>query len=80
MHPRSQELIKEKGRSNYLPTSEAKDQKERGQEEGGSPPGAPEVCQDTEGMKGRWRRLLGSSAEVRTGSVNQVAQKAGESG
>ena len=65
MHPRSQELIKEKGRSNYLPTSEAKDQKERRQEEGGSPPGAPEVCQDI---------------EVRTGSVNQVARKAGESG
>ena len=47
--------------------------------EGGSPPGAPEVCQDAEGMKGRWRRLLGLLAEVRTGSVNQVARKAGQS-
>lgn len=54
----------------------AKDQKERGQGEGVSLPGAPAACQDAEGMKGRWRQLPGSGRGQLTrwpGKLGRVA-------
>lgn len=69
MFPAPQEPAARRGGKEQLPANFRSKRPEGAGagEEGGSPPGAPEVCQDAEGIKGRWRRFLGLLVEVRTG-------------